>query len=74
MSQSRRMSAVESGANLVLGFGLAVGIQLAMYPAMGLAVTPVQSMQLGGTFTLASLVRSYVLRRVFNRIARRGSA
>lgn len=70
MTQSRVMSAAEALANISLSFGLAVGLQLALYPVIGLAVTPAQSLKLGGAFTIASLLRSYVLRRVFDRIAR----
>ena len=45
----------------------AVGMQLALFPLMGLAVTLPQSLGLGSVFTLASLVRSYLLRRLFTR-------
>jgi hypothetical protein len=70
MSQTPAMSAVEAATNLVVGFGLAIGLQAALFPVMGLTVTPVQSLKLGGAFTMASLLRSYVLRRVFERLAR----
>ena len=71
MSQSRRMSAVETAVNITLGYAVSVGLQLAVFPAIGLSVTPLQSMQMGGAFTLASVLRGYALRRLFERQARR---
>lgn len=68
MRQSRSLSALEAGANLVVGYLLAVSMQLVVFPVMGLAVTPLQSAKIGGAFTLVSFARSYVLRRLFERI------
>ena len=57
MRQSRRMSAVETATNIILGYAVSVGLQLAVFPAIGLSVTPLQSLQMGGAFTLASVLR-----------------
>ena len=65
--QSRALSALEAGSNVVVGFVLAVLMQLALFPVMGLAVTLPQSLGLGSVFTVASLARSYLLRRLFTR-------
>ena len=72
MIQTRTRSGVEAVANVVVGFGLAFASQLLVFPALGLAVTPLQSVQIGGAFTAVSLVRSYTLRRLFDRLDRRG--
>ena len=64
---SRALSALEAGSNVVVGFVLAVLMQLAVFPVMGLAASVPQSLGLGAVFTGTSLVRSYLLRRLFTR-------
>ena len=70
MTQSRVMSAVEAGANVAVGWGVALGTQLVLFPVVGLQVTVAQSLTISGAFTAVSLARSYVLRRVFARLGR----
>lgn len=67
MSQSRRMSAVEAVANVFVGYALAVGVQFLVFPAFGLRVGFVENLGIGLIFTAVSLVRSYAIRRLFNR-------
>ncbi|WP_375173705.1 hypothetical protein [Pseudooceanicola sp.] len=62
------MSAIESLANLIIGFSLAVLLQIVLFPVMGLAVTVPQSLGIGSVFTLLSVLRSYAVRRLFARI------
>jgi hypothetical protein len=61
------MSAVESVANIAIGYGVAVGTQLLVFPVFGLSVDLASNLAIGGIFTVVSLVRSYFLRRLFNR-------
>jgi hypothetical protein len=70
VSQSRTMSLVEAVTNVVVGYGLAVGLQLALFPFFGLHPTLGQTLHIGGWFTLLSLLRSYALRRLFERLRR----
>lgn len=70
MSQSRRMSLVESCVNVAVGYGVAVGAQVAIFPLFGIRVSLTDNMLIGVAFTLVSLGRSYALRRVFNWIGR----
>jgi hypothetical protein len=70
VSQSRTMSFVEAVANVVVGYLLAVATQFAVFPAFGLAVSLGDNLLIGGVFTAVSLVRSFVLRRVFDSIRR----
>ncbi len=72
MRQSRRLSLVEAAVNVALGYGLALLAQALLFPLLGLAVTLAQSLQIGLAFTLLSLARAYVLRRLFERFAGRG--
>ena len=64
--QSRWMSLVEAVTNIVVGYGLAVLTQIAMFPLFGLQVALRETILLGLIFTLVSLIRSYTLRRIFN--------
>ena len=64
--QSRWMSLVEAVTNIVVGYGLAVLTQIAVFPLCGLQVAVRETFLLGLIFTLVSLIRSYTLRRIFN--------
>ena len=70
MAQSRALSLVEAVTNVLVGFGIAVGVQLALFPVYGLAVRFTDTLGIGAVFTLVSIVRSYIVRRLFERIAR----
>jgi len=63
--QSRAMSLVESFTNVVVGFGLAVLTQMLVFPGFGLRVSVGDNFVIGAVFTLVSIVRSYMLRRLF---------
>jgi hypothetical protein len=65
MKQSRFMSMVESIVNVVVGYGVAVGTQILIFPVFGLHTTLEQNLQMGAVFTLVSIARSFALRRVF---------
>ena len=66
--QSRRMSAVEAIANVLVGYGVAVLAQLAIFPLFGIAVSLGDNLAIGAAFTVVSLARSYAVRRLFNAI------
>lgn len=74
MRQSRLMSLVESLANLLVGYGVAVITQMAVFPLFGLAVTVTENLLIGLIFTAVSIVRSYALRRGFEALRVRQSA
>ena len=71
MSQSRLMSGVEAVTNVAVGYGVAVGTQLVVFPWFGLDVPMTDTLLIGAVFTVVSIVRSYALRRLFNGWARR---
>lgn len=70
MSQSRLGSFLESLANVAIGYGVAVGAQLAIFPLFGVVIPLSSNLAIGIIFTLVSLVRSYLLRRLFNYLHR----
>jgi uncharacterized membrane protein (DUF485 family) len=65
--QTRRQSALESFVNVAVGYGVALASQLIVFPLLGIEVKLSQNITIGIIFTVVSLVRSYVLRRIFNR-------
>jgi hypothetical protein len=72
MKQSRAMSLIEALANVAVGYGVAVLTQIAVFALFGLSVTLVQNLMMGGLFTVVSIMRSYALRRVFERFRATG--
>jgi hypothetical protein len=64
--QTRWMSFVEAVTNIVVGYGLAVLTQIIVFPMFGLHASLGDNLLIGAAFATISLVRSYVLRRLFN--------
>jgi len=73
MKQSGAMSLVEAVANVVVGYGVAVVTQILIFPIFGLHTTLAQNLKMGAVFTVVSIGRSYLLRRVFEAIRTRKS-
>ena len=67
MTQSLRMSLIEAITNVAVGYALAVVTQIVVFPWFGLHPSPGENMALGAIFTAISLIRGYVLRRLFER-------
>lgn len=68
MKQSRKMSLVESAVNIAIGYGLAVCCQMLVFPLFGLPALWSDAFGIGAIFTVVSLLRSFVLRRLFEHI------
>jgi len=66
-SQSRTRSAIESLTNVIVGYGLAVISQMVIYSLLDIPVAIRVQLLIGAWFTFVSLVRTYVVRRCFNR-------
>jgi len=69
--QTRVMSLVESVANIVVGYGVAVLTQLLVFPLFGLAASLSDNLVIGLIFTIVSLARSHVLRHFFEGLSQR---
>jgi len=65
MPQSRMGSMMEAVVNVCIGYGVAVGSQVVIFPLLGLEVALQTNLLIGLIFTVISLVRSYLLRRLF---------
>ena len=73
MKQTRLMSRVESVANVIVGYGVAVVTQILIFPIFGLHTTLAQNLKMGAIFTVVSIARSFALRRVFEAIRMRSA-
>ena len=67
MRQSRRQSLIEAITNVVVGYALAVLTQIMVFPWFGLQVSLGDNLAIGAMFVIISLLRSYALRRLFER-------
>lgn len=65
--QSRRQSLIEAITNVVVGYALAVLTQIVVFPWFGLQVPFRENLAIGAMFVMISLLRSYALRRLFER-------
>jgi hypothetical protein len=67
MNQSRLHSFIEALVNVIIGYGVALASQLALFPLFGIHIPLSDNFYIGAWFTLISLVRSYIIRRWFAR-------
>lgn len=74
MTQSRIMSLVEAITNVVVGYVLAIVTQIVVFPWFGIETGLAEHLTIGFAFLGVSLVRSYLLRRLFEVVrSRRGT-
>jgi hypothetical protein len=67
-AQTRSASLLEASANVGAGFLLALITQRVAYPLFGIETTLATDSAIAALFTLVSLARSYLLRRLFERL------
>jgi hypothetical protein len=67
MSQTRRQSLVEAWTNIFVGVVINTLLNFTVFPFLGWHITAQQNAVLVVIYTGASLIRSYGLRRAFNR-------
>ena len=70
MSQSRISSLAETCVGIAIGFVVSLGINAVVMPAYGHHVTMADNLGMTAIFTVASIARSYLVRRAFNRLGR----
>ena len=71
MTQTRRMSLLESVTNVVVGYVLAIVTQIVVFPWFGIVTDLNQQLAIGLAFVVVSLARGFVLRRIFEHFSRR---
>jgi uncharacterized membrane protein (DUF485 family) len=65
--QSKKHSFIESAVQTFIGLAVSFVIQLIIYPLMSIPVTFSQNILITLVFTVASILRGYVIRRIFNK-------
>lgn len=71
MTQSRVMSLVEVVTGSVIAFAVAIWANYAVMPLFGFQVNVKQSVAMTALFTIISIIRSYLVRRLFEVYVRR---
>jgi hypothetical protein len=62
------MSLVETATNVVVGYVLAIATQIVVFPWFGIETGLAEHLTIGLAFVAVSLVRGYILRRLFEAI------
>jgi len=65
--QSKRRSIAESLTNIAVGMIVAIASQYLIFPCFGIEITFGEHMWITVWFTAISIIRSYLLRRYFNK-------
>ena len=68
MGQTRRQSMIETAINIGSGYLLAMLTQAVLYPMYGIETSVGQDAGIAAVFTVVSIIRSYIWRRIFNRV------
>jgi len=65
--QTKKGSLTEAITNVLIGYFVALGSQLLIFPFFGIDLPLKSNIFIGLWFTLISIIRSYMVRRVYNR-------
>ena len=68
MSQTKTQSFIETITGVAIGYVVALLTQFAVFPLFGMKVAMGDNLLIGAIFTVVSIIRSYFVRRLFNRI------
>ncbi len=67
MEQTKLGSLIEALMNIAIGYVVALASQLLIFPMVGIHVSLSTNIEIGLWFTAISLIRSYIIRRWFNK-------
>ena len=67
MSQSSKNSAIEVVVNVGSGYVVGMLVQVLIFPYFGLSLSLADNALITLVFTVASMVRGYMIRRLFNK-------
>lgn len=65
--QTKKNSLIEAVTNTAVGFGISLAATFAIFPVMGIESSPSKNLVITLFFTVISILRGYLLRRLFNR-------
>jgi len=69
--QSKKHSFIEANLNTATGFIISLLLAYFLLPYFGTKQDIMVSLEITGIYTLVSIARNYVVRRIFNRRARK---
>lgn len=64
--QTKKQSLIEALTNIFIGYLVAVLTNFLVLPLFGIIIPFFDNLLIGGIFTIISIIRSYVIRRMFN--------
>lgn len=67
--QSRKLSLIETFVNIFSGWLISLILMWLVFPLFGINIPLAANLQLSAVFTVASIIRGYFFRRLFNRLA-----
>ena len=67
MNQTKLHSIIESIIQTLIGLLTSILIQVILYPLLNIPVTFKQNLIITGVFFAVSIVRGYIIRRLFNK-------
>jgi hypothetical protein len=65
--QTKKQSLIESLINILIGYFVSIGSQIVIFPQFGIEVSIKDNFCIGLYFTIVSIIRSYLVRRFFNK-------
>jgi hypothetical protein len=65
--QNKFQSLIESFTIVISGFFVALAVQLLIFPLYDIEITLFQNVQIVMILTVTSIIRVYIVRRLFNR-------
>jgi hypothetical protein len=61
---------IETCINVAIGYGVALASQVLIFPLFGIHIPLSSNLMIGAFFTVISIARGYLVRRLFNHIHR----
>lgn len=64
--QTKKMSLIETLSSVAIGYIISLAAQMIIFPIFGIKVSLTDNLLIGLFFTVVSIVRGYLVRRLFN--------
>lgn len=64
--QPKWLSLLETALGVLIGFAVALILQLIVFPLFDITTTTSENLQIAAIFTVASIIKGYFVRRFFN--------
>lgn len=68
MKQSKQNSLIESAVQTIIGLGTSIILQMVLYPILGIPVSFSQNLIITAVFFVVSIIRGYIVRRIFEKL------